>query len=281
MRAYSGGSRVFSGRKTVISTQHRGRSAALPRCVSIVLSGCSLVQLCLSGGCGFGQRDDAVASSRMTVDDILGRSADAHLHVRTFQARGLLRDYRGDERKVLPISWDYVRPDRCRLQIDMDVALVVGGDWWTYDHAGGRFQSRRQTTSTPIETAAYFISRGVPFLLPDALGRGKSAFHATDYRRRAKWTLERVTWFAERPCYALARIGLGRDRGTRWRLWIDQDQFFVRGWAWEGMPPARRQQTILGCTYYEVIADQPIAPQRFQVVKPQPIVLPKREAPSD
>ena len=253
---------------------------ALPHRGTIGRSGLLLALLCLTGGCGLGERQGSGASSLLTVDDILGRCGDAYLQTQTLQVRGLLRDYRRDERRVLPISWDYVRPDRCRLQINMDMALVVGEDWWTYDQAAGRFKSDHRTTSTPIETAAYFLSEGIPFLLPNALAKGEGAFHAEDYRRQARWTLDGVTWVAGRPCYALARVGLGRDHGSRWMVWIDQDQFLIRGWLWEAMRPDRRQRTLLGCTYFEIIADQPIAPQRFHVVKPQPIVLPKREAPT-
>ena len=239
-----------------------------------------LLLLCLAGGCSLGQGKGNSASSLLTVDDILGRCGEAYLQTQTLQVRGLMRDYRGDQRSVLPISWDYLRPDRCRLQIDMDMALVVGEDWWTYDQAKGRFTSHHETTSTPIETAAYFLSEGMPFFLPDALARGEGTFHARDYRRQAKWTLDGVTWFAERPCYVLTRVGLGRDHGSRWMVWIDQDQFLIRGWVWEAMRPDRRQRTLMGCTYFEVVANHAIAPQRFQVVKPHPIALPRREAPA-
>lgn len=253
---------------------------APPHRSTIGLRGILPALLCLTGGCGLGEPQGG-ASSLLTVDNILGRCGEAYLQTQTLQIRGLLRDYRRDERKVLPISWDYLRPDRCRLQINMDMALVVGENWWTYDQADGRFVSHDQRTSTMIKTSAYLLSEGIPFLLPDLLSRGKAAFQADDYRRKARWTLHGVTWFAERPCYVLARIGLGRDHGNRWMVWIDQDQFLVRGWVWEAMRPDRRQRTLMGCTYFEIVADQPIAPQRFQVVKPQPIVLPRPEAPAD
>lgn len=253
---------------------------ALPHRGAIGLCGLLPVLLCLTAGCGLGERQRSGASSLLTVDDILGRCGDAYLQARTLQVRGLLRDYRRDERKVLPISWDYMRPDRCRLQINMDMALVVGEHWWTYDQAGGRFESHHERTSPPIETAAYFLSEGIAFLLPQLLSRGKGAFAADDSGRQARWSLDGVTWVAGRPCYILSQVGLGRDRGSRRIVWIDQDQFLIRGWARERTRPDRRQRTVLGCTYFEIVMDRPIAPQRFQFVRPQPIVLPKREAPA-
>ena len=243
------------------------------------VAGISLALILMGAGCGLNTARQDRPSSSLSVEDILERCSATYSRSPTLQVRGLLRDYRGAKRKVLPIRWDYARPDRCRLQIGMDLALIVGQHWWSYDHLSGRFKAPRQITTTPIQTAAYFLSDGIPFLLPDVLTRGRRAFEAHDDRRRSRWRLEGVAWIADRPCYAIRREGQGRDRGRRWTVWIDQDRFLIRGWSWERTGPDGRMRTVLGCTYFEVVANRPMPPERFAVREPQPIVLPRKAAP--
>ncbi|MFQ5430844.1 MAG: hypothetical protein ACE5E1_11095 [Phycisphaerae bacterium] len=218
----------------------------------------------------------ADASASLTVNDILDRCAGKYQRLRTIRALGLFRDYRGRERKVQPIRWDYVRPDRCRLQIGMDLALIVGKGWWTYDTEAGTFRSHHQITATPIETAGTFLSGGVAFLLPAALKRGRGAFRWGP-RDEGGWRLDGTAWIAGRPCYRLSRAGPGHLRSGRLKLWIDQDQFLIRSWALDLLRKDGRERTAWGCTYLEVAVDELIPASRFRPNKPTPILIPRGE----
>lgn len=220
------------------------------------------------------------AESSLTIDGILARAENAYKRMSYLDAKGYLRDYRGGRKRVLPIRWELARPDRARVQIDMNLAIVDGKSWWSYDNETERFKSHREQGSAPIETAGYFLSDGVPFLTPAAWNRPKAVFGPSDLRSR--WRLDGVAWNGGRPCYVISRDGLGRDGGSRWTLWIDQDRFLIVAWIWEINAPQpdgpARMEIVWGCTYESIVTDQPIAPERFRVERPTPIVLPRPAA---
>lgn len=213
-------------------------------------------------------------SSSLTVTDVLDRCAAAHARIGTIRATGILHDRRDLVEKVMPIRWDYARPDRSRLQIGMDVALVRGADWWTYDSAKDRFRSHRQITNTPIETSTYFLSDGIPLPLVKLMTKGKVAFEMGGRKNREPWRMREVAWKGGRPCYVLSRIGRGPERGQQWTFWIDQDKYLLRGWRWEVGRPGRSPETIWDCTYSEIRVDESIPSDRFQVQRPSPIESP-------
>lgn len=235
-----------------------------------------------AGGCGGPVRSGPASETAMTVERILDRAEGVYTSMQSLEARGYLRDYRGKSRKITPIQWEFKKPEYCRLQLGMNMALVKGRNWWSYDAETERFKSHKETNSTPAETAAYFLSDGIPFLLPAAWNRPRVAFGPSD--SRTPWRLDGVAWTASRPCYVVSREGLGRDSGSRWTLWIDQDRFLIVAWTWdvrverENKPPVER--TVWGCTYEVINTNANIPTDRFRIEKPLPIVLPK-QAPSD
>lgn len=233
-----------------------------------------MILVWLSSGCGGDHPIRAMNSSSLTVTDVLDRCVAAHRRIHTIRAVGLLRDNRDLVHKVLPIRWDYARPDRSRLQIGMDLALVRGADWWTYDSAMDRYKSHRQITNTPIETSAYFLTDGIPLPLVTLMTKGKVAFEMDGRRHHEPWKLREVAWKGGRPCYVLARIGRGPDRGQRWTFWIDQDDYLLRGWIWETGHAKGPPETIWGCTYSEIAVNESMPSDRFQVHKPKPIESP-------
>ena len=233
-----------------------------------------MILVWMSAGCGGGDSNRAMNSSSLTVTDVLDRCVAAHGRIHTIRAVGLLRDNRDLVHKVLPIRWDYARPDRSRLQIGMDLALVRGADWWTYDSANDRYKSHRQITNTPIETSAYFLTDGIPLPLVTLMTKGKVAFEMDGRRHREPWMLREVAWKGGRPCYVLTRIGRGPDRGQRWTFWIDQDDYLLRGWIWETGHSTGPPETIWGCTYSEIAVNESMPSDRFQVHKPRPIETP-------
>ena len=230
--------------------------------------------LLVAGGCMQTQDEPATTvSASFTVDDVLGNCVATYAGLRTFQARGLFRDYRTEKRRVATISWDFARPDRCRLQIEMDVALVSGKHWWTYDAASGRYRSHPQFTRTPIVTAASLLSRGVSFLLPAIMTTGERAFGKSRVRGFSDWRVEGVEWHAGHPCYLVSRRGWGSYRGGRLRVWIDQDRGLVRGWALSAKGPDAREDIVMGCSFYDLAVDERLPAQRFQATPPRPILL--------
>ena len=207
--------------------------------------------VCIGGllwasGCTRARQAERAPSSSFTVDDILDRCVATYNGLRTLQTRGLLRDYRGEGRQVATIAWDFVRPDRCRLQIEMDVALISGERWWVYSATTGRYQDHPQFTRTPAETAAYLLSRGVPFLLPAIMTTGERAFGKTRLRGFSDWRMGPPEWHAEHPCYVVSRREAGRNRDRTLRVWIDQDRYLIRGWALESATGVGREGTVMG-----------------------------------
>lgn len=215
----------------------------------------------------------------LTVTDILQGCADAYDEVDRLHVRGRFQDSRAASPKVSPISWDFVRPDACRLQIDMDVAVVSGKSWWTYDGQTGRFKTLRQITRAPMETAATFLADGAVFQLPRLFTRGVEAFGLADPTAGAAWRAEGVAWRAERPCYVVTRGGQdGREPG-RLRLWIDQDSFLLRGWTLDLPRPDAPPRPVFDCTYVLISLNRSIEPDRFTVQRPTPILLPPERSP--
>lgn len=222
------------------------------------------------------------ADVSMSVEGILSRCESTYQKLNTLEARGWLRDYRGKDKRVEPIRWELAKPDLCRLQIGMEMVLVKGQNWWSYDSRSERFKSHRELGPAPIEAAAYFLSEGIPFLMPVAWHRPMVAFGPNT--ARGPWKLDGVAWTANRPCYVISREGLGRDSGSRWRLWIDQDRFLIVAWTWAveqaGPNNTKHEVTIWGCTYEVLTPREAINPDRFRIEKPSPIVLP-RPVPSE
>jgi outer membrane lipoprotein-sorting protein len=228
----------------------------------------------LAGLAGCGNPSSAPPpSTTFTVDDILGRCVAAYEGARTLQVRGLFRDYRGQTRRVANIAWDFARPNRCRLQIEMDAALVVGENWWVYDSEARRYRQHAQFTRTPMETAAYLLSKGVPFLLPELMTKGAQAFGGTRSGRFVGWRLEGFEWHAERPCYLLARGSRGGEQATSLRVWIDQDRFVIRGWALLAAAPDGREAVVMGCSYFDILVNETLPPDRFDLQPPKEIIL--------
>ena len=226
-------------------------------------------------GCSTGNGNRPGVGRTLSVVDILERCADRYEAAESLRARGLLRDNRNKGHRTVPIGWDYARPDRCRLQIDMAVALVSEDGWWTYDPVRGDFKTHRQITNTPIETAAALLSNGVPFLLPAVWQKGRAGFGLGAPGPNSGWTLQGPAWYSGHPCYLVWRSWRHRERGTRLKVWIDQDSHLLRGWTLERVGSDGPSATICGCTYYDVSLDALLTPERFRIDKPTPIVLPQ------
>jgi len=193
--------------------------------------------------------------------------------LRTLHAEGVLRDYREGQARIQPLSWDFVRPDRCRLQIGDDLALIVGDTWWSYAGGQDRFQKHRRFTSTPIETAAHLLSDGVPFLLPGLLTRPGTVL-GVGARRSRDWKLMGVDWSGGRPCYVIARpVGLRGGNGTM-RAWLDQDSHLIRAWDLVVPRADGGERVVLACAYHRLEVDGPISNGRLALAPPQPIPLP-------
>ena len=240
-------------RKMVEIPQRYGTCALVALLTLSAISGCSQL------------KGSSSRTASLTIDDILGRCETVYQHAETIHARGVLQD----DREVLPIGWDYASPHRCRLQIGMNVALIGEEDWWTYDGKTDRFRSHCLNAETPIETAASWLSDGGRFLLPSVLGKGSKALSRQD----GPWQLDGLVWLAEWPCYVVSRPSLDRHREGRLKVWIDQDTFVIRRWAWDSASAEDRGKTIWCCTYYDVTVNAPLSSNRFQVQRPSPIVL--------
>ncbi|HWL94903.1 MAG TPA: hypothetical protein VNT79_15395 [Phycisphaerae bacterium] len=235
---------------------------------------------CGVAGCAEPKSNGAPADDTLTVEGILERAEKAYTELYSLEASGTLRDYRGGQKRVQPIRWELLRPDLCRVQIGMNLVLVKGQNWWSFDEKSGRFKSHREQGPTPIETATYFLSDGIPLMTPVAWNRPKVAFGPNELR--SSWVLQGVAWTAGRPSYIVSRDGRGRDGGSRWTLWIDQDRFLILAWTWAtlaGGPDGKsREEIVWGATYEALVTDRAISPDRFRIERPEPIVLPRPAA---
>ncbi|MFH1418420.1 MAG: hypothetical protein ABII12_09075 [Planctomycetota bacterium] len=259
-----------------MSLAHVSRSGTLAACGLA----CAFASL-ISTGCGpFREHvTDTSESATVTVSDILERCVAAHRGIETLQARGLLRDNRHESQRVEPISWDFAEPDRCRVQIGMNVAIITGSHWWFYDAGSKRYRKHRNFTRTPQETAAYLLSKGVPFLLPSISTKGLAAFSTGRAGCKRDWRMEGVAWLAERPCYVVSRRGRGPETNRILRVWVDQDRFLLRGWALLGENGEGKEQVVMECTYHELLVDRHLPADRFRLKQPTPITLPQQAIP--
>jgi hypothetical protein len=209
--------------------------------------------------------------SNLAVHDILSRSGEAHRGLQTLRAKGALHDFRQATPRTVTIALDYAKPDCCRLQIDLDVAVVAGPDWWTYDGKAGQYRKHAQFTRAPIETAAYLLSKGIPLLLPSLLARGAQAFDGGRPGGAARWELQGVAWYAGAPCYVLVQRGYDRSEEELLRVWIDQDKTLLRGWMVSVPSREGRERPVLECTYSELIVNTPLPSDWLQLKPPTPI----------
>ncbi|HVP11447.1 MAG TPA: hypothetical protein VMV94_09710 [Phycisphaerae bacterium] len=215
----------------------------------------------------------------MSVDDVLRKCGTVYQSLHTLQARGQLGDYREGATKRMSVSWSFARPDKCRLQMGMDVAVVSGQDWWTYDAAAKQFRKHNQFTRTPIETAAYLLSKGVPFIMPALLTRGNGAFALGRAYRGEKWQLQGVGWHADAPCYVVVRKS--QEPVQIVRLWIDQDRFLLRGWMISVPTHDGRERPVLECDYPDQIIDGKLPSDWLQLKAPTPVQATSKPAAND
>lgn len=243
---------------------------------------CALGFAALIGGCSqsTGERNGN-EPSRLDVEDIVMRCSARYQELHTLQITGYLIDNRMDSQRFVPIRWDYVAPDRCRLQIDMDVALIVGESWWSYQAADGRFHKHHQFTRTPIETAVYLASNSVPFMVPSLLNRGRATFGPTREGAVQRWRIEGFTWIGGAPCYALKHKGIGLERGNDLTAWIDQDSMLLRGWQLVTHDKRNQPRTVMQCEYNTILVNENIPYSRFMLEPPVSLIAPAAPHPTE
>ena len=215
----------------------------------------------------------------LTVPGILQRCADRYAGMRTLEVRGQVRDSRrpGDTIET-PVVFEYERPVMFRMQFGRAVVVILDDTWWMYDAANEVYRPRRAFDRTPVQTATFLASDGLSFLTPAVLERGARAFGGPDTRELARWTLAGVEWMTEVPCYVVERSSGGGSAGNRLKVWIDQDEFLIRGWAVgpAGLRATENSRTggrrvALECIFDHIAVDQPLRPDRFSLNPPDPI----------
>lgn len=217
----------------------------------------------------------------VTSAGLLSRVVEAHQRATSLHAVGLLKDYRRGNAREVPIMWHLSRGGRCRLQIDMDVAIVLGEQWWTYRPAVGRFTSHRPFTKTPVETAATLISDGVPFLLPILFNQGPTALGPGRDGLYPEWRLRGATFLAGAPCYLFERHEPGADGRGFLRLLVDQKSLLIRGWVWGRERPDGTERVLIDVAYFEISADRVTSREDFDISLPTPIQLPPSATAND
>lgn len=251
---------------------HLTQARVFARCRRIAALGAACSAL--AGCAGPEAPPDPTSPGTVTLDRILAASREAYQRVRSLEAVGVLRDFREGRRIVLPIRWDMAQPDRGRFQIGLNVALVLGDTWWTCDSSSGQFRKHTRFTSSPLETASYLVSDGVPFLLPALVAR-PAAVLSSSPRRPGDWRLLGVDWSGERQCYVIRRDFSWREGSGVLRVWIDQREHLLRAWDVYVPREGGGERVVLACSYHEMIINRAIPPDRFTLRPPKPLSLPE------
>lgn len=213
-----------------------------------------------------------VAGRPLSADDLLIRCTTAYGKARTLEFAGTLEHRAGHVITRQNVYAILDRLDRCRLEVDGNVTVLIGRAAWTYDARADRFGRYRAFTDTPIQTAAEMACDRVPLLSIDLFLRGARALHPSAATHSA-WTLGDVGFVARRPCYELVRAADTTGRG-RLRLWIDQDDHVLRRWRIERGP--LDEPEVLACMdYTRVGLDAPPPTDAFVVSRPRFAMLPK------
>ena len=210
-------------------------------------------------------------ASAISTDDLLDRCVAAYAHVRTLRAGGVFRDNRQGDRRTRPIRWDFERPDKCRLQIDANVAIVAENACWNYDPVYHNFKRARVLTRTPMETAGYLLSRGVSFMLPAVLERDEAAFGRSRVRGYVDWRLSGVAWLDEHPCYVVCKTETVSLQNAMRRIWIDQDSYLLRAWDLVEPDQNGRDNVIVAETFHELAVNIELPADLFNVAISPPI----------
>lgn len=227
---------------------------------------------CLAGGetAASADRFHNVSGMQVTGDDLLSRVGAVHAGLRSLRATGEVHDARVGRRRVVPIQWALVRPDRCRLQYGDDLAVVIGDAWWSYRADTGRFLSHRVFSRTPIETAAELLSDGVPFVLPSLFARGEAALREPTRRGVSDWRVVGAAFVERRPCYVFERRGRSGERDEITRLSIDQETMLLRGWRHATLGASGEERLMLEVVYSEVTANPALLADTFRLLPPRP-----------
>lgn len=224
-----------------------------------------------AGGCS--QANATRPAHETSVEGILSRCAASYRSARSITATGLIVDQRHSSRRMDPVRWDYVAPDRSRLQIGLYASCIGRDFYWTYDAAADRFYNPVRASPSPIESSAYALTDRALFVPAGLVEKGDALFAMRD-ERYEPWRLEGAAWLDGRPCYKLVRRGRGADSVNRWTLWIDQDTHLLRAWAWHRDRDDGRSDVVWQCTFSDIRLDQAPPEELFREVRPQPIALP-------
>lgn len=203
--------------------------------------------------------------SAISTEDVLDRCVAAYSQINTLRVSGVFRDNRQGEHQISPISWEIQRPDKCRVKIGPNEAVVAGKGCWDYDTQRRAFKSMNIPSRTPMETASYRISRGVSFPLPAVLERDEGAFGRSRVRGYVDWRLTGMAWIDDHPCYVVSRRETAGGRDATRRLWIDQDSYLIRAWDLVEGEGFGRDSVIVAETCHEVALNPSIAQTRFNV----------------
>jgi len=225
-------------------------------------------------------------STSLTREGIIRRSIESYRACQTLEVAGRLVDNRDTPRRVRLLRWWFDGPTRCRIQIDMQTAVVSGDDWWVYDPDAGRFRKRPLLKRTVIDTAAtaaFLLSDRVDFLLPILMSDAEVLFFPGG--RQREWASEGFAWHADRPCFVLSTVS--ETDASRLTIWIDQDSYLLRGWRLSrstaaAAPGAKRPridaETLLAVDYPVARLNQPLPADAFVLNPPEPITLPRKPA---
>lgn len=227
----------------------------------------------LVAGAGCPQPESTTQPSADNVhgDEVLLRCAARYHEARTMVLSGVLRDRRNHVTRSRRVFLVAQRPDRCRLELDTNVTVVVGRGIWAYRGDDDRFVQSKTAAAVPILSATEAACEGIRLFSVDLFLRGDVAMRRPQIRV-PEYRLVGHDYADRRPCYQFVRR-LPADKGQM-RIWIDQDDSTVRRWRLEpdgADENVRDEECLVDMRIDDLQFDRPLAANVFHISRPKRI----------
>lgn len=227
--------------------------------------------LAYGAGCTRPESTTQPSADGVHGDEILLRCAAKYHDARTMVLSGVLRDRRNNISRARRVFLVAQRPDRCRLELDNNVTVVVGRGVWAYRGDEDRFFQSKTAAAVPALSATETACEGIRLFSLDLFIRGDIAMRRPQ-ARVPEYALVGHDYAGRRPCYQFVRR-LPGDKGQM-RIWIDQDDVTVRRWRLEpngSDENVRDEECLVDMSVDDLQFDRPLAANIFHISRPKRI----------
>lgn len=231
----------------------------------------TVAALASCAGCQAPESTTQSSADGVHGDEVLLRCAARYREAQTMVLSGVLRDRRNNISRSRRLFLVAQRPDRCRLELDNNVTVVVGRGIWVYRGDDDRFVQSKTAAAVPILSATETTCEGIRLFSLDLFLRGDVAMRRPQIRV-PEYRLVGHDFEGRRPCYQFVRQ-LPADKGQM-RIWVDQDDSTVRRWRLEpngSDENLRDDECLVDMRIDDLQFDRPLAANVFHISRPKPI----------